>query len=176
MRGYFGIAIWAVGASIFPVSIALANCVESNPNERLLSCCLLQGNYDLPISLGYAHSLDYRLKRQGYEKGVGLPGVAKQTSFNLFVSDFLYRSKNINGGSANKSLLSSVAGKQDPNLAPKKGVLVGANLGVSGRYIYGSGKYAGMQFRGSYAHSFNHSIGILKTSAGTCFKKHLKDL
>ena len=79
----------------------------------------------MPISLGYGQALDYRLKRQGYEKGVGLPGVAKQTKFNPFVSGFLYRSKNISGGSANKSLLGSVARKQDPNLAPKKGVLVG---------------------------------------------------
>ena len=132
MRGYLGTAIWAIGAAIFFVSIALANCVVSSPNERLSSYCLLQGSYDLPISLGYAQAPDYRLKRQGYEKGVGLPGVAEQTSFNLLVSGLLYRSKNINGGSAHKSLLGSVAGKQDPNLAPQKGVLVGATLGISG--------------------------------------------
>ena len=35
MRGYLGTAIWAIGAAIFPVSMALANCVVSSPNERL---------------------------------------------------------------------------------------------------------------------------------------------
>ena len=79
----------------------------------------------MPISLGYAQALDYRLKRQGYEKGVGLPSVAKRTKFSPFVSGLLYRSKNINGGSTKKLVLGRVAGKQDPNLAPKKGVLVG---------------------------------------------------
>jgi len=86
MRSYFGTAIWAIGAAIFPVSMALANCVVSSPNERLSSCFLLQGSYDVPISLGYAQALDYRLKRHGYEKDVGLPGVAKQMNFNPFVS------------------------------------------------------------------------------------------
>ena len=33
-----------------------------------------------------------------------------------------------------------------------------------------------MQFRGSYAHVYNYSNSILKTSSGACFNNHLKDL
>ena len=33
-----------------------------------------------------------------------------------------------------------------------------------------------MQFRGSYAHVYNYSNSILKTSADACFNNHLKDL
>ena len=155
---------------------ANATCLNASPNERLSNYCLVERASKQVIDLRSAQVIDYRLKREGYERGLGLPGRAKQFSFQPYVTPILDYDTDINGGNPNKPLqLGNLTFNGDPNLVRKEGVIVGAGAGAYGRYLTGEGRYLDYGFGASYAHSFEHDIGIRRRFASLCSKNHVKN-
>jgi hypothetical protein len=132
---------------------------------------MLERSDKAALSLRTVQVLDYRLKREGFSTGLGLKGRIKQTTFQPYLSPILKYSSNINGGNPEKPLVwggNSFTGR--PHLIKKKGVVIGAGIGTSGRSLYGRGKYINMNIDASYAHSPAHHIGIATLSASACAK------
>jgi len=172
-----GMLLCGVSAAIFAATRSEANCLVSSPNERLSNFCMLERSDKAALSLRTVQVLDYRLKREGFSTGLGLKGRIKQTTFQPYLSPILKYSSNINGGNPEKPLVlggNSFTGQ--PHLIKKKGVVIGAGIGTSGRSLYGRGKYFNMNIDASYAHSPAHHIGIATLSASACAKNYLKDL
>ena len=73
-------------AAIFLASRSHTDCLVPSPNERLSNFCLLERSYNASVPLSFVKLLDYRLKREGFAKGLGLQGRVKQTSFHPYLS------------------------------------------------------------------------------------------
>jgi hypothetical protein len=128
------------------------------------------------IDLKTAKIIDYRLKREGYERGLGLSGRAKQFSLQPYITPILNYETDINGGNPSKPLqLGSITFTGDPNLGRKEGIVAGAGVGAYGRYLAGEGRYIDYSFGASYAHSVDYGIGIQRRFANLCSKNHLKN-
>jgi hypothetical protein len=163
-------------ASIATSKAANANCLNASSNERLINYCLVQRASKQLIDLRTAQIIDYRLKHEGYEQGLGLPGRTKQLSFQPYVTPILDYETDINGGNPNKPLqLGSITFTGDPNLVRKEGIVAGAGAGAYGRYLVGEGRYIDYGFGASYAHSFEHDIGIQRRFANVCSKNHISN-
>ena len=163
-------------SSIATTTTANATCLNASSNERLSNYCLVERASSQIIDLRTAQIIDYRLKHEGYERGLGLPGRAKQLSFQPYVTPILDYETDINGGNPNKPLqLGNLTFNGDPNLVRKEGVVVGAGAGAYGRYLLGEGRYLDYGFGASYAHSFEHDIGIQRRFASLCSKNHIKN-
>lgn len=124
--------------------------------------------------MGSAQALDYRLKQEGYERGIGLPGKIDQATFSPYAAPIIEYSSDINGGNPNKPLvLGSLTFVGDEDFLRKKGVLAGIGFGGNGRAIYGAGKYLDYSVGGSYTHSPKHDIGITRGFANFCSKNDI---
>ena len=161
---------------IATTTIVNANCLHSSSNERLSNYCLVQRASQQVINLRTAQIIDYRLKHEGYERGLGFAGRAKQFSFQLYVTPILDYETDINGGNPNKPLkLGNLTFTGDPNLVREEGIVVGAGAGAYGRYLAGEGRYLDYGIGASYAHSFEYDIGIERRFASLCSKNHIKN-
>lgn len=121
-----------------------------------------------------SQALDYHLKQEGYNRGIGLPGIVKQVTFSPYVSPILEYSSDINGGNPNRPLvLGSLTFFGDEEFFRKKGIVAGFGFGGAGRAIYGKGKYLDFSVGGSYTHSPKYDIGIVKSFANVCSKNDI---
>ena len=155
---------------------ASANCLQSSSNERLSNYCLVERASKQVIDLRSAQVIDYRLKREGYARGLGLPGSTEQFSFQPYLTPILNYETDINGGNPTKPLqLGNLTFNGDPNLARREGIVVGAGVGGYGRYLVGEGRYFDYGAGASYAHSFEHDMGIQRRFASVCSKNHIKN-
>jgi hypothetical protein len=153
---------------------AQAMCVAGAADNRIQTYCLVNNAKEQRINIQTAQEIDYRLKREGYERGIGMPGSVSSTSIQTYAGPVLEYNIDINGGNPNKALvLGELTLKGDPSLHRKKGVLFGANLGAIGRHIYGEGRYLDFGYGVNYAHSIIHDIGVAQVFANLCSKNHI---
>lgn len=169
-------ALLFCAVSISSTATANASCLDTSSNERLSNYCLVERASQQIIDLKTAQIVDYRLKHEGYEQGLGLPGRAKQFSFQPYITPILNYETDINGGNPSKPLqLGSITFTGDPNLVRKEGIVAGAGVGAYGRYLTGKGRYIDYGFGASYAHSIDYDIGIQRRFANLCSKNHIKN-
>jgi hypothetical protein len=148
---------------------AQANCLAGNSESRLKIFCVAETLNNKQIGIGDAEFLDAMLKREGYSRGLGFPTTVDQTSVETYVSPVLDYNNNINAGNPNRPLvLGNLSFDGDPANTLKTGVVAGLSTGVSGRHIYGIGRYLEFGVSASYAHSPNHNMGIARASANVC--------
>ncbi|MFU8864641.1 MAG: hypothetical protein ACNA7O_12065 [Rhodobacterales bacterium] len=164
----------ALGVALLTPTVSYAFCDNSSANSRLQVYCLSNVLSMTATNIGAAQILDYRLKQEGYARGIGLPGIVDQASFVPFVSPIIEYSSDINGGNPNRPLvLGSLTFFGDEKFFRKTGMVAGFGLGGSGRYIYGEGRYLDYTIGGSYTHSPEHDIGIGRSFANVCSKNDI---
>lgn len=150
---------------------AQAFCLNAAADSRLQVYCLSKVLAGTATTFQSAQMLDFRIKREGYTKGIGLPGRVNPVSFSPYVLPILEYSSDINGGNPNRPLqLGSLTFLGNEEFLRKKGVVFGAGVGGTGRAIYGQGKYIDFNFGASYVHSPEHDIGIARAGANLCSK------
>lgn len=155
-------------------SKSYAGCVNAAQNERLANFCLVQRTNHQSLTFETAQIIDFRLKREGYTDGLGLPVGIERFSFQPYVTPILNYETDINGGNPSRPLqLGSLTFTGNPELVREEGVVLGAGVGANGRYITGQGRYIDYSFGVSYAHSFEHDIGIQRRFASICSRNHL---
>lgn len=166
--------IVALGVALLMPTASSAFCDQSSASSRLQVYCLSNVLSMTATNVGSAQLLDYRLKQEGYDRGIGLPGVVDQATFVPYVSPILEYSSDINGGNPNRPLvLGSLTFFGDEEFFRKDGVIGGLGIGGSGRYIYGEGRYADYSIGASYAHSIEYDIGVGRNFANICSKNDI---
>lgn len=164
---------------ILPVLTATsseAKCLNSSVNERLSNFCLVKGTSNTLVTQRTVQVIDYRLKKEGYERGLGLPGRVDDFSFNSYIAPVLDYETDINGGNPNKPLqLGDISFTGEPDLVRKEGIVAGARSGAYGRFLLGEGRYVDYGFEMSYAHSFEHDIGLQRRFVNVCSKNHINN-
>jgi hypothetical protein len=161
---------------IFVVALtqSASACYSPILSERFANFCVAEQLDLRKLSPNELVIVDYRLKREGYSRGLGFPSSVEQTSVQTFASPILDYNTNINGGNPNRPLvLGGLTFDGDPENFRKSGVIAGASLGVSGRHIYGDGRYLDFGISASYAHSPDHKIGIARTTANVCSRNDI---
>jgi hypothetical protein len=167
--------------TLFVVGIAFVGgpvqaCLSHQTDSRLQTFCTIESVKGRVIDLSTADIIDSRLKREGYDRGIGLPGRVKPTSVEPYATPILDNSTDINGGNPTKDLvLGNLTFKGDPALYRKEGLLVGAGVGADGRHIYGEGRYVDFGIGASHAHSPVHDIGVARTFINACSKNHVRN-
>lgn len=170
----FRTTIVALGVALLAPTASYAFCDQSAASSRLQVYCLSNVLSMTPTDVGSAQLLDYRLKLEGYSRGIGLPGLVNQTTFSPYISPILEFSSDINGGNPNRPLvLGSLTFFGDEEFFRKSGVVAGIGVGGSGRSIYGEGRYLEYSIGSSYAHSPKHDIGITRSFANLCSKNDI---
>lgn len=155
---------------------ANATCVTSQADSRLQNYCLVNSVKGQRVNLRTAQLVDYRLKQEGYERGLGLPGTVRQTTFSPYATPTVDYSTDINGGNPNRPLvLGNLTFTGDETLLRKEGLVAGVGIGANGRHIYGEGKYVDYSLGVSYAHSPEHDIGIGRAFANLHSKNHIRN-
>lgn len=155
---------------------ANATCVSSQADPRLQTYCIVNSVQGQRVNLRTAQLVDYRLKQEGYERGLGLPGAVQQTTFSPYATPIVDYSTDINGGNPNRPLvLGNLTFTGDETLLRKEGLIAGVGIGANGRHIYGEGKYVDYSLGASYAHSPEHDIGIGRTFANLHSKNHIRN-
>lgn len=155
---------------------AIASCLNPSTDSRLQTYCLVNSSKKQRIDLQTAQIVDYRLKQEGYERGLGLPGAVKQTSFSPYATPIVDYSSDINGGNPNRALvLGNLTFTGDETLLRKEGLVAGFGVGANGRHIYGEGRYLDYGLGVSYAHSPEHDIGIGRAFTNLHSKNHIRN-
>lgn len=160
-------------ALLFPKSVS-AYCLDAAAESRLQTYCLSKSSSGTATNLQYAQFLDFRIKQEGYENGIGLPGTVRAVSLAPYILPILEYSSDINGGNPNRPLvLGRLTFNGDEEFYRKKGLIAGVGIGSSGRIILGQGKYLDLSFGVSYAHSPQYDIGISRFNANACSKNDI---
>lgn len=164
----------ALGMALLTPTVSHAFCTDSLAGSRLQVYCMSNLLGWKATNLGSAQSLDYRLKQEGYSRGIGLSGELNRVEFSPYISPLLEYSSDINGGNPSRPLeLGSLTFFGDENFFRKKGVVAGFGVGGTGRAFYGEGKYLEYSIGGSYAHSIEHGIDIIRGFANACSKNDI---
>lgn len=173
MRNTLYSAVAFVFTLLLP-TVSHAYCLDSAADSRLQAYCLSKLLAGKATNLPSAQALDYRMKREGYIRGIGLPGRVEQVSFSTYLSPVLEYSSDINGGNPNRPLvLGSLTFFGDEEFFRKTGIVAGIGIGATGRALYGPGKYLDFGIGASYAHSPEHDIGIARGFANVCSKNDM---
>lgn len=164
----------ACALPVFLASPAIANCLSAGSNERLQNYCFINEIDGERIGLRTAQVIDARLKREGYEVGLGMPLEMDSSSIQFFAVPTLAYSSNINGGNPTEPLvLGQLVFDGNPELYRKAGILAGFGVGVRGREIYGEGRYLDYGLSGNYAVNPTHSVEVSNRSATVCSKNQI---
>ena len=156
---------------------AFASCQGQLIDSRLQTYCIVRSIEGATINLDAAKFVDYRLKHEGYKRGIGLPGAVEQTTFTPYIAPIVDYNTDINGGNPNRPLvLGNLTFMGDETLLRKEGLVAGLAVGADGRHIYGPGKYIDYGIGASYAHSPEHDIGIGRAFANLHSKNHIRNL
>ncbi|MGY8790566.1 MAG: hypothetical protein ACKVKR_09865, partial [Pseudomonadales bacterium] len=158
----------------FFVNTASAACYFDGPSGRLSNYCAIHLINGQRVDSRSLRLIDYKLKMEGSTNGLGLPFKVKKNTTQRFLSPLLFYSSNINGGNSPKPLkLGNLTFEGDEKLFSKAGMLAGVGAGLSGRLIYGDGRYLQYSASGSYAYSPEHKLGIGTTDAKACDVRHI---
>jgi len=164
----------ALGVALLTPTLSHAFCVQPSVDSRLQVYCMSSLLAWTATNVESALALDYRLKREGYSRGIGLPNRVKRLTFSPYISPVLEYSSDINGGNPNRPLvLGSLSFFGDDAFFRKNGVVAGVGFGGSGRALYGEGKYLDFSMGVSYAHSPELDIGIARGFANICSKNDI---
>jgi hypothetical protein len=154
--------------------ISNAFCLQPLASSRLQVFCMVNILNSKATDSGSVKLLDHRLKQEGYSRGLGLPGMVKQTTFSPYAWPILDYSSDINGGNPDKPLqVGSLTFYGDKDYIRKRGVLIGVGVSGKGRAIYGQGKYADFGVGGTVSYSPKHAIGIVGSFANVCSKNDI---
>jgi hypothetical protein len=171
---HFVYAAVAFGLTLLLPSPSNAFCLNAAADSRLQVYCLSNLLAGAATNLESAQVLDYRMKQEGYSRGIGLPGRVERTSFSPYVSPLLEYSSDINGGNPDRPLrLGSLTFFGSEAFFRKEGVVAGVGIGGTGRTRYGEGKYVDFSMGASYLHSPEHDIGIARGFANACSKNDI---
>lgn len=164
----------ALAITLLSPTLSHAFCAQPSADSRLQAYCLSNMLTWTATNVQSAQALDYRLKQEGYDRGIGLPGVVRRYSFSPYITPIVEFSSDINGGNPNKPLvLGSLTFVGDARFYRKRGIVAGLGFGGNGRAIIGQGKYIDYSAGVSYAHSPTHDIGILRGFANICSKNDI---
>ena len=160
-------------ASLLP-DAAQASCTANSAETRLQSFCLIEESKGKLMLRETLMALDSRIKREGYARGLGLPGHAAAHTSTFSVTPILDYSSNVNGGNPARPLvLGELTFDGDPDFYRKEGVLAGVGASTSGRLIYGPGRYADYSIGASYLHSPGNDAAITRVSLNACSKNQI---
>ena len=156
---------------------AYAACLPTPTDTRLQTLCLTEQAEGKAVDLRTVQLIDFRIKQEGYARGLGLPGAVKQHQFAPYATPVLDYNTNINGGNPNKTLtLGNLDFEGDPNLVRTRGIVAGVGVGANGRSILGAGRYIDYTIGGSWTSSAQHDQTITRTFASACSKNHIENL
>lgn len=165
-----------VFALLFVSETATTQCLNNSQNARLSIKCLLDVENNKMLSVDAAKVVDQILKREGYSKGLGLPGSIPNPNHQTFMLPNLEYSADVNGGNPDKPLvLGNLIFIGDKNLVRKEGFLLGARFGVNGRYIHGEGRYFNFSVGAAVSRSHEHKMNVVQLSTNVCSKQHIKN-
>jgi len=120
------------------------------------------------------HQIDYSLKTEGFDEGLGYPGQVRSTQINTKVSPTLEFSSNLNGGNPNKLLqLGNVKFYGEDDLMAKQGNLAGLNFNIYGRTILGHGRIFDFSAMGFQKFSLTSSDIVNGFGANACSKNYM---
>ena len=172
----FPLKVAAFGLSFLLPSLASAACYIDGASGRLGNYCALDKIQAVRVDLRTIKLIDYKLKREGERRGLGLPKRVAANTTSKSAYPILSYSDNINGGNSPEPLvLGNLSFDGEQELYRKEGVVAGLGVGLNGRYIHGEGRYLNYGVNASYAHSPEHGIGIATTSANVCSVNHIKN-
>ena len=171
------------GSSLVALSLGLlfsaeahASCLNPSADSRLRTYCVTETLKDRMVTLGDAQVLDLLLKREGYARGLGLSAEVRRKAIQPFIAPIFEYSANINAGNPDRPLvLGELTFFGAEESFRKEGVVAGIAAGVSGRHIYGEGRYLDFSAGVSYAHSPRHDIGIARAFANICSRNHIQN-
>ena len=153
----------------FFVNMASAACYFDGPSGRLSNYCVIQLINGRLVDNRSLRLIDYKLKVEGITHGLGLPFKVKKNTIQRSLSPLLFYSNNINGGNSSKPLnLGNLTFAGEEELFSKAGMLAGVGAGLSGRHIYGEGRYLQYSANSSYAYSPVHKVGVGTVGARAC--------
>jgi len=149
-------------------SMANANCLLFNENERLSNYCLLETVKGKVIDQNTAIIVSQKLKREGYFGGL------EDTEWSIRIyPDFDY-SHNINGGNPDKPLIiGELEFVGDPELIKQEGVIGTINFQANKRATFASGRYLQTNISAAYSYSPKYKVGFSNASFNSCYKHKL---
>lgn len=155
--------------------IALADfACEKASSERMRNYCFrdtLVNERSLSIP---PHQIDYSLKTEGFDEGLGYPGRVKSTQINTKVSPTLEFSPNLNGGNPNKPLqLGNIKFYGEDDLMAKQGNIAGFTFNLNGRTILGHGRVFDFSAMGFQKISLTSSDIVNGYRANVCNKNYM---
>ena len=166
-----------LGVALSVPQDAHASCINNSAEARLQTFCLVEESKGKLMLRETFEALDARIKREGYARGLGLPGEVPAQQFTASAFPILDYSSNVNGGNPVKPLvLGEVTFDGDPALYRKEGALTGAGISTNGRVIYGPGRYADLSIGASYLVSPEHSSDITRIAVSACSKNQIVPL
>ena len=166
----------ALGLSLFLPSVTSAACYVDGASARLSNYCALDKIQGARVDVRSLQLIDYKLKLEGSERGLGFPTRVKVNSVSKALYPILSYSDNINGGNPPEPLvLGNLTFEGDENLNRKEGIVAGLGVGLNGRYIHAEEKYLTYGANASYAYSPEHGIAISTTSANVCSVNHISN-
>lgn len=168
-----------MAATLLPFLIATsasAECYMDGISGRLANFCALEEIEGTQVDFRILQLIDYKLKLEGSERGLGFPSRVKANSVSKAIYPILSYSDNINGGNSPEPLvLGNLTFEGDKQLYRVDGLTAGFGVGLNGRYIYDDGRYLSYGANASYAYSPEHGIGISTTSAKVCSVNHISN-
>ena len=172
----FTIILFLVAALLFLAVPASAGCYVEGASERLGNYCALDKVRGKRIDFQTAQLIDYKLKIEGRQNGLGFPSRIKPMSFSRAIYPVLSYSDNVNGGNPIKPLvLGNLRFNGEEALFRKQGFLTGLGLGFSGRYIHNEGRYVEYSANVSHALAIEHGISVKTMAANACSVNHVKN-
>jgi hypothetical protein len=160
----------------FFINMAVANCYSDGPSNRLSNYCAIKLINGKRVDAQSLRLVDYKLKIEGNSNGLGLPVEFEKSTTQRYLNPLLYYSNNINGGNSSKPLeLGNLIFAGDEEYFSKSGMLAGMGAGLSGRYIYGEGRYLQYSANGGYAYSPEHKKGVVTANARVCNIRHIQN-
>ena len=155
---------------------AIAACYTNGASGRLENYCALDKIQNAKVDLRTIQLIDYRLKREGMRRGLGLQTQIATNTINKFAYPIISYSDNINGGNSSETLvLGDLAFMGEKELYRKDGIVAGLGIGFNGRYIHSEGRYLNYGLGASYAHSPEYGIGIATSNLKISSVNHIRN-
>jgi hypothetical protein len=156
-------------AFLFCYPAAVTACNPAAHDLRLQAYCYLAVYTNTIIPSTLADHIDRTLRSIGNADGIGRDQYVPIFQRSISLRPTLEYDNNINGGNPEGPLvLGDLTFFGDDSLVRVAGALVGLNLNVGGRYLYGEGSYLDYSVGSSYAYSPDHGLGIFSSSLSFC--------
>jgi len=152
-------------------------CLSASGDTRLANYCLINEiNAERLTDPRGILTTDGRLKKAGFEEGLGFPGALPRFDTDLTVTPIFSYSRNVNGGNNSDELtLGAITFETDPDLLRKAGVLVGAGLQASGLYRLGGGDTITGALGFNASRAPQHGAEVIGQSQQLCYQNYMGD-